>query len=59
MKYVCDLCGYVYDGAETAFAELPGDYTCPDCGSGKNSFISAEKGESAQAAADNHLDSQR
>ncbi len=46
MKYVCDLCGYVYDGAETAFADLPADYACPECGSGKESFISASRGES-------------
>lgn len=58
MKYICDLCGFVYDDAETSFADLPGDYTCPECGSGKNSFISAEKGESATHIHDRY-DSQR
>ncbi len=56
MKYVCDLCGFVYNEAETAFADLPGDYTCPECGSGKNSFISEASGE---AAVHTHYDSQR
>ena len=29
-KYVCGICGYVYDG-EVPFAELPEDYKCPVC----------------------------
>jgi len=47
-KYECDLCGYVYDpevgdpdnGIEpgTAFADLPEDWVCPDCGAGKEDF---------------------
>ena len=40
-KYVCDLCGYVYDPAENdgvAFEDLPEDYVCPLCGAGKDSF---------------------
>ena len=47
-KYVCDLCGHVYDPAEgdsasgikpgTAFADLPADWVCPLCGAGKDSF---------------------
>ena len=48
MKYVCELCGYVYDEKKgepersvapgTAFADLPGDYDCPFCGCGKEAF---------------------
>ncbi len=46
MKYVCDVCGWVYDpedppeGIEkgTAFADLPDDFTCPECGVGKEDF---------------------
>ncbi len=48
MKYVCDVCGYVYDPAKgdsdngvnpgTAFENLPDDWTCPTCGAGKESF---------------------
>lgn len=47
-KYVCELCGYVYDpsigdpdngvepGAE--FDELPADWGCPLCGATKEDF---------------------
>ncbi len=44
-KYVCDVCGYVYDPAENdgvAFADLPDDYECPLCGVGKDQFSEAE-----------------
>ena len=47
-KYVCDLCGYVYDPAldepdggsapGTAFEDIPDDWVCPLCGVGKESF---------------------
>lgn len=47
-KYVCTVCGYVYDEAEgcpeagikpgTKFEDLPADFTCPLCGAGKESF---------------------
>ncbi len=50
MKYVCDVCGYVYDPAKgdsdngvnpgTAFENLPDDWTCPTCGVGRESFVS-------------------
>ena len=53
MKYVCTLCGYVYDpaigdtdngvAAGTAFADLPADWTCPECGAGKDEFEPADK----------------
>ncbi len=36
-KYVCDVCGYVYDG-DIPFADLPDDYECPLCGVGKDQF---------------------
>ncbi|MBR1983296.1 MAG: rubredoxin [Clostridia bacterium] len=40
MKYVCDVCGYVYDEEVegTPFSELPEDYACPLCGVGKDQF---------------------
>lgn len=51
-KYVCDLCGYIYDpavgdpdaGVEpgTAFADLPEDWVCPLCGADKTQFSLAE-----------------
>lgn len=47
-KYVCDVCGYVYDPAVgdpdngiepgTAFEDLPEDWLCPLCGVGKDEF---------------------
>lgn len=48
MKYVCDVCGYVYDedlgdpengiAAGTKFSDLPDDFACPLCGAEKSSF---------------------
>ena len=50
-KYVCTLCGYVYDpeigdeesGAAvgTPFENLPGDWVCPLCGAPKEQFEEA------------------
>ena len=47
-KYVCDMCGYVYDPAVgdpdngiapgTAFEDLPSNWTCPLCGVDKSNF---------------------
>ena len=48
MKYVCDICGYVYDEAAgepdsgiapgTLWAAVPEDFVCPLCGVGKDEF---------------------
>jgi rubredoxin len=38
---VCRDCGYVYRG--TDFNDLPKDYKCPPCGSGKNAFRPEKK----------------
>ncbi len=47
-KYVCTICGYVYDPAQgdsdnnvpagTSFEALAEDWLCPLCGVGKDSF---------------------
>jgi len=47
-KYVCNVCGYVYDPAvgdpesdieaNTLFEDLPDDWVCPICGVGKEEF---------------------
>lgn len=40
-KFICTVCGYVYDPAENdnvPFEELPDDYVCPLCGVGKDMF---------------------
>lgn len=52
MKYVCGVCGYVYDPAEgdpdndiaagTTFEALPDDWVCPLCGIGKEEFSPEE-----------------
>ena len=49
MKYVCSICGYVYDEAREAvpFAQLPDSWVCPLCGAPKSAFVP----EAAQPAA--------
>lgn len=52
-KYVCDICGYVYDPAKgdpdgniapgTPFEDLPADWECPLCGMGQEDFSPAEE----------------
>ena len=40
-KYVCSVCGYVYDPAEhdgVAFEDLPSDWRCPRCKQPKTKF---------------------
>ena len=43
-KYVCSICGYIYDPDEhdgVAFEELPEDWKCPRCKQGKDKFNKA------------------
>ena len=43
-KYVCSVCGYVYDPAEhdgVAFEDLPEDWKCPRCKKPKDKFNKA------------------
>jgi rubredoxin len=47
-RYVCSVCGYVYDQAVgdpdggikkgVSFAELPDEWVCPICGTAKDQF---------------------
>lgn len=39
-KYVCIMCGWVYDEAVEgiAFEDLPEDWACPECGAPKTAF---------------------
>ena len=47
-KYVCGVCGYVYDPEKgdpdngvapgTPFGDLPDDWECPVCGASKDDF---------------------
>ena len=51
-KYVCDVCGYIYDPAKgdpdngvapgTAWEDVPSTWVCPDCGVTKESFSPME-----------------
>ena len=51
-KYVCDVCGYIYDeeigdpdnGVEagTKWEYVPEDFLCPLCGVGKDEFSEVE-----------------
>ena len=43
VKYVCQVCGYVYDGGKEApFDSLPESWKCPLCGAPKGEFKPAE-----------------
>ena len=44
MKYVCNVCGWVYDEDEqgTKWEDLPDDFTCELCGVGKDAFTAEE-----------------
>ena len=47
-KYVCDVCGYIYDEETedpengikpgTKWEDVPDDFVCPLCGVGKDQF---------------------
>jgi rubredoxin len=47
-KWVCVICGFIYDEAlglpdygippGTRFADLPEDWVCPECGSAKSAY---------------------
>ena len=51
-KYVCTVCGYIYDpevgeesagvAAGTAWEDVPDDFVCPLCGVGKDQFELSE-----------------
>jgi len=51
-RYMCILCGYIYDEAEgcpddgiepgTAWEDVPEDWLCPECGATKQEFEMVE-----------------
>jgi rubredoxin len=51
-KYVCIVCGYIYDPEKgdpdsgiqpgTSFDQLPDDWVCPVCGASKDQFEKVE-----------------
>ena len=48
MKYICTVCGYIYNPEDgdadggidpgVEFKDLPEDWVCPLCGAGKDEF---------------------
>lgn len=53
MKYVCEVCEWIYEEEKgdpehgiapgTKFEELPEDFVCPLCGVGKDNFFRLEQ----------------
>jgi len=51
-SWMCIICGYIYNEADgapedgvaagTRWADIPDDWTCPDCGMGKGDFEMVE-----------------
>ena len=60
MKYVCDVCEWIYDeeagdpdngiAPGTKFEDLPDDFVCPLCGVGKEMFSEVEYKEKERSA---------
>ena len=52
MKYICDICGYIYDPEKgdpdngispgTSWEDVPEDWLCPLCDVGKDQFSEIE-----------------
>lgn len=59
MKYVCSICGYVYDEAKegTPFAGLPDAWACPVCGAGKSAFAVKDQNDKSGQARETAADS--
>lgn len=53
MKYICNICGWVYDEScgdpengfetDTLFEDLPEDYQCPFCYAEKDEFSEVDE----------------
>ena len=62
MKYVCPICGYVYDEDKgipekgikpgTKWEDLPDDWECPICGASKSAFSPQDGGQASVQGAD-------
>ena len=51
LRYVCQVCGYVYDEAQNPpWESLPNDWKCPLCGASKADFLPEGAQQSAPAA---------
>ncbi len=51
MRYICTICGYVYDEAKekVPFDSLPDNWKCPLCGAAKQEFVPERPKEPAAA----------
>lgn len=51
MRYVCSVCGYIYNEAKEgkAFSDLPDSWVCPLCGAAKAAFSPEQKVEAPKA----------
>lgn len=66
-KYVCSICGYVYDESKgipeagialgTKWEDLPDNWSCPLCGAPKSAFKAAEEKEKTETASPTVTDS--
>ncbi|MDD2426722.1 MAG: rubredoxin [Eubacteriales bacterium] len=45
-KYVCTVCGYIYDGSDGPWEDLPESWECPLCGAAKSEFELLEEAPS-------------
>ena len=55
MKYICELCGYIYHSEKgdpenqiqpgTDFEDIPDDWCCPLCGATKADFEAADSSD--------------
>ncbi|MGN0302195.1 MAG: rubredoxin-like domain-containing protein [Anaerotardibacter sp.] len=52
MRYVCQVCGYVYDSSKESvpFEQLPDDWKCPLCKAPKTEFKAEEEQKPAKPA---------
>ncbi len=51
-KYICVICGFIYDQQKglpedgiapgTSWEDVPDDWVCPECGAGKEDFDMVE-----------------
>lgn len=52
-KWICKICGYIYDEAKAGlpFADLPDTWVCPLCGADKGSFVREQAAQARPAPA--------
>ncbi len=55
MRYICQICGYIYDDAKEKipFKDLPDDWKCPLCGASKSDFKPEEPEVAPEQDVDN------